>query len=102
MATGGVMDRNAASDADLWLAYVLFQAARRWRDKSLRAMAELMQARIEKELVVNVVGAGPVLLPEPRGFALKAGGWKLNPSYLPLPVLRGWPLKCRRGRGVPW
>lgn len=95
----GVMDRNAASDADLWLAYVLFQAARRWRDKSMRAMAELMQARIEKELVVSVAGVGPVLLPGPRGFALKAGGWKLNPSYLPLQVLRGLATEAPSG---PW
>lgn len=85
----GVMDGNAAGDADLWLAYVLYQAARRWRDESLLAIAELVQARIEKELVVHVAGVGPVLLPGPQGFALKSGGWKLNPSYLPLPVLRG-------------
>ena len=85
----GVIDNNAAGDADLWLAYVLFQAARRWRDSSLLAAAELMQARIEKELVVEVAGVGPVLLPGPQGFVLKSGGWKLNPSYLPLPVLRG-------------
>ena len=85
----GVIDNNAAGDAALWLAYVLFQAARRWRDSSLRAAAELMQARIEKELVVDVAGVGPVLLPGPQGFVLKSGGWKLNPSYLPLPVLRG-------------
>ena len=85
----GVIDNNAAGDADLWLAYVLFQAARRWRDSSLLAAAELMQARIEKELVVDVAGVGPVLLPGPQGFVLKSGGWKLNPSYLPLPVLRG-------------
>lgn len=85
----GVIDNNAAGDADLWLAYVLFQAGRRWRDRSLLATAELMQARIEKELVVEVAGVGPVLLPGPQGFVLKSGGWKLNPSYLPLPVLRG-------------
>lgn len=95
----GVMDRNAASDADLWLAYVLFQAARRWHDKSLHALAELMQARIEKELVVPVAGVGPVLLPGPQGFALKGGGWKLNPSYMPLPVLRGLASEVPSG---PW
>ena len=85
----GVIDSNAAGDADLWLAYVLFQAGRRWRDRSLMATADLMQARMEKELGVEVAGVGPVLLPGPQGFVLKSGGWKLNPSYLPLPVLRG-------------
>lgn len=85
----GVLDSNAAGDADLWLAYVLFQAARRWGDSSLQATAELIQERIQRELVVTVAGVGPVLLPGPQGFALKSGGWQLNPSYLPLPVLRG-------------
>jgi endoglucanase len=95
----GVLDNNAASDADLWLAYTLYQAAHLWRDASLRASAELLQARIEKELIVQIAGIGPVLLPGPQGFALKSGGWKLNPSYLPLTVLYGLQREAPRG---PW
>jgi endoglucanase len=85
----GVIDANAASDADVWLAYVLYQAGHRWNDADLRSYAKLVQERLVRELVVQVPGAGPVLLPGPQGFALDGGGWKLNPSYLPLPVLHG-------------
>lgn len=95
----GVIDANAASDADLWLAYILYQAGRQWRDDALRATAELIQERLGKELVVQIAGVGPVLLPGPLGFALEGGGWKLNPSYLPLPVLQGL---AREAPAGPW
>ncbi|MEN9867038.1 MAG: hypothetical protein RL748_2628 [Pseudomonadota bacterium] len=95
----GVLDANAASDADLWLSYILYQAGHIWQDAKLRASAELLQARIEKELIINVPGLGPVLLPGPQGFALKSGGWKLNPSYLPFQVLAGLQHEVPRG---PW
>jgi endo-1,4-beta-D-glucanase Y len=86
--TWGVIDEHAASDADLWLAYTLFQAAGYWRDEQLKAQAELVQLRIAKELVVQVEGVGAVLLPSPEGYALATGGYKLNPSYLPLQILQ--------------
>jgi endoglucanase len=95
----GVLDENAASDADLWLAYTLYQAGAIWQDARLRAMAELLQARIERELIIKQPGVGPVLLPGPQGFALKSGGWKLNPSYLPPQVLTGLAHEATRG---PW
>lgn len=95
----GVMDENAASDADLWLAYTLYQAAARWNDVKLRATAELVQARIGKELVIEIAGVGPVLLPGSQGFALEGGRFKLNPSYLPLPLLRGLAREAPKG---PW
>lgn len=95
----GVIDANAAADADLWLAYILYQAGHQWHDGALRATAELVQARIDRELVVQVAGVGPVLLPGPQGFALDGGGFKLNPSYLPLPVLHGLAREAVNG---PW
>lgn len=97
--TWGVIDANAASDADLWLSYLLFQAGHLWQDDALRATALLIQERIVKELIVQVPGVGPVLLPGPQGFALEGGAWKLNPSYLPLPVLHGMALEAPNG---PW
>ena len=97
--TWGVIDANAASDADLWLSYILFQAGHLWQDDALRATGALIQDRLVKELIVQVPGVGPVLLPGPQGFALEGGGWKLNPSYLPLPVLRGMALEAPNG---PW
>ncbi len=66
----GVIDEHAASDADLWMAYTLSQAGRLWHDDILSAQAELIQARIANELVVQIEGVGPVLLPGPVGFSL--------------------------------
>lgn len=95
----GVLDANAASDADLWLSYTLFQAARQWQDKKLLATATLLAERISRELVVEVAGVGSVLLPGPQGFALDGGGYKLNPSYQPLFLLKALAVEHPTG---PW
>lgn len=87
--TWGVMDGNSASDADVWLAYTLYQAGQLWQDPALRQSADQLRARIERDLVVPVQGVGLVLLPGTQGFELDAGGWQLNPSYLPLSALKG-------------
>lgn len=95
----GIIDNNAASDADLWLSYVLFEAGRRWSDPGLRALAELVLERVGTELVIDIVSLGPVLIPGPVGFSLESGGWKLNPSYLPVQVLRALAKEVPTG---PW
>lgn len=95
----GVIDRNAASDADVWLAYTLYQAGRLWKDPALSRSAAQVRARIERDLVVTVPGIGLVLVPGAQGFRLQAGGWKLNPSYLPLQVLKGLAHEAPDG---PW
>ncbi len=95
----GVIDGNPAGDADVWLAYTLHQAGNLWNDAALRDVAGRVRTRIESELVVSVPGAGLVLLPGAEGFSLPGGGWQLNPSYLPLPVLRGLAKEAPRG---PW
>lgn len=95
----GVLDEHAASDADLWLAYTLFQAGNHWHDSKLVATAELLQARIARELVVEVPGIGPVLKPGPEGYALGEGAYQLNPSYQPLFLLAGLAHQVQQG---PW
>ena len=95
----GVIDWNPAGDADVWLAYTLHQAGNLWNDAALREAAARVRTRIESELVVSVPGAGLVLLPGAEGFSLSGDGWRLNPSYLPLPVLRGLAKEAPRG---PW
>ena len=95
----GVIDGNPAGDADVWLAYTLHQAGNLWNDAALLDVAGRVRTRIESELVVSVPGAGLVLLPGAEGFSLPGGGWQLNPSYLPLPVLRGLAKEAPRG---PW
>ncbi|VXC71600.1 endo-1,4-D-glucanase [Burkholderia sp. 8Y] len=84
----GVMDANSASDSDLWIAYDLFQAGRLWKEPAYTKLAYALATQIVKQEVVDLPGLGPMLLPGPQGF--RTGNvTRLNPSYLPLPVLRG-------------
>lgn len=84
----GVMDPNPASDADLWIAYDLFQAGRLWKEPAYTKLAYALATQIVKQEMVDLPGLGPMLLPGPQGF--RAGDvTRLNPSYLPLPLLRG-------------
>jgi endoglucanase len=95
----GVLDANAASDADLWIAYALGEAGRLWRQRRYVALASLLAERVLREETAVLPGLGLTLLPGPQGFAqATAEGrrrWRLNPSYLPLPLLR-W-LAARSG-----
>ena len=84
----GVVDPNAAADADLWLAYDLLQAGRLWHSPEYTALGRALAARIVRDEVVDVAGLGAMLLPAPNGFRTPTLT-RLNPSYLPLPVLRG-------------
>ncbi len=91
-ATGqwGVVDPNAASDADLWIAYALAQAGRLWDVRRYRALATVLAERIVNEETAVLPGLGLTLLPGPRGFIKEADKrWRLNPSYMPLQVLHG-------------
>ncbi|ABE33943.1 glycosyl hydrolases 8 family protein [Paraburkholderia xenovorans LB400] len=83
----GVLDPNSASDSDLWIAYDLLQAGRLWHEAGYTQMGEALAAQIARQEMTTLPGIGPMLLPGPQGF--KNGGvTRLNPSYLPLPVLR--------------
>jgi endoglucanase len=96
--TWGVLDANAASDADLWMAYDLLQAGRLWHSPQYVALGRALAAQIARREVVDLAGLGPMLLPGPQGFA-NSDVVRLNPSYLPLPVLRGLAYALRDG---PW
>lgn len=87
-APPGVMDANAASDADLWLAWALAQAGRVWNEPALTTKAQAVLRRMAAEEVVDVGGLGKMLLPGPVGFVLPGPAWRLNPSYLPVPLIR--------------
>lgn len=85
----GVLDRNAATDADLWLAHTLFEAERAWNAPAYGRQARAVLARIAREEVADVPGLGPMLLPGPVGFVSEdRRTWRLNPSYWPLHQLR--------------
>jgi endo-1,4-beta-D-glucanase Y len=94
-----VLDANAASDADMWFAYALLEAGRLWqREDFLRDGRRLLQA-ITQQVVVSLPALGPMVLPGPFGFVQPDGSWRLNASYLPLPLLRRFELEVPQG---PW
>ncbi len=95
----GVVDDNAASDADLWIAYALVEAGRLWGDPALSERGRGLARRIADEEVEAVPELGPMLLPGPHGFRLGEGRWRINPSYLPVQVLRGL---AGAGAPGPW
>ncbi len=84
----GVIDDNAASDADLWIAYALNEAGQHWNIPRYAALAELLVARILREETADIPGLGITLLPGPMGFQLDEISWRLNPSYSPIQIMR--------------
>lgn len=95
-----VLDRNSASDADLWMTYALLEAGRLWSAPKYTELARAMHRNIIASEVTTLPGRGEMLLPGPVGFALrKKGLWRLNPSYVPIQVLRRLAGFSRTG---PW
>lgn len=84
----GVMDTNSASDADLWMAYTLGEAGRLWADRRLIALSSLLADRILATETREVPGLGLVLLPGATGFTPSATRVRLNPSYVPIQLMR--------------
>lgn len=83
-----VLDSNSASDSDLWIAYTLGEAARLWNERWYAQLGAAIAENIVRNEVVTIPGLGPTLLPGAIGFADQRS-WRLNPSYLPLSVIRG-------------
>jgi endoglucanase len=78
-----VKDPNSASDADLWMAYSLLEAARLWKAPEYADTGRKLLAQIRLHETAEAGAAGPVLLPGAFGFALDKGRYRLNPSYVP-------------------
>src|SRR5262245_38993541 len=79
----GILDANAASDADIWMAYTLLEAGRIWNDERYMSLGRSLARHIATEEVIEIGDIGPVLLPAPKGFR-QDDTLRLNPSYLPL------------------
>ena len=94
----GVLDDNPASDSDLWLAYGLLEGGRLWRRPALERIGQDMLAQVRRTEIVDLPGLGPMLLPGPHGF-VEDDTTRINPSYLPLPLLRRFAAVDGRG---PW
>lgn len=90
-ATGqwGVLDDNAASDADVWLAYTLLEAGEAWQQPRYSALGKLLAARIIREETL-MWQQQRILLPGPNGFYWPDNGQLVvNPSYLSLALFEG-------------
>lgn len=84
-----VLDDNSASDADLWIAYALMQAGVLWHERSYTARGAVLARHILEQETATLPGLGLTLLPGPQGFHPNPDEWRVNPSYVPLQVLRG-------------
>ncbi|KAF1014030.1 MAG: Endoglucanase [Stenotrophomonas maltophilia] len=93
-----LLDPNTAADGELWIAYALLEAGRLWKRPGLHDAGRQMLALMHKAEVAELPGFGPILLPGNAGFT-RAERWTLNPSYLPLFVLRRFAAVDPKG---PW
>lgn len=83
----GVLDKNSASDSDLWIAYTLGEAGRLWQDRRYVALSSLIADRILSSETLEVPKLGRVLLPGVAGFTPAPTQVRLNPSYVPLQLM---------------
>lgn len=84
----GIIDDNAASDADMWLAWILLEAGKKWRSERYRTLGQHILTLVEQHEVAHLPGLGYMVLPGPHGFHPDKKSWKLNLSYLPLQIIR--------------
>lgn len=85
----GILDDNAASDADVWMAYSLLEAGELWQQPRYTALGKLLAARIIREESM-LWQQQRVLLPGPQGFYdATTQQLVLNPSYFSLALFEG-------------
>lgn len=84
----GIKDPNSATDADLWLAYTLLEAARAWNEPAYRALARQLMDQIKTHLLHQVQNGPLLMLPGKEGF-IDGERVRVNPSYyVPVQLLR--------------
>lgn len=86
--TWGVLDRNSASDADIWIAYTLLEAGKAWNEPRYTQIGTALAHHIASQEIVQVPGLGAMVLPGPTGFQHGAS-YRLNASYVPLQLVAG-------------
>ena len=84
---GNVIDKNSASDSDLWILYTLLEASRLWNKPEYGRLAEQLANTILQGEVVLVPELGYFLLPASTGFVNKNNSITLNPSYVPMQLM---------------
>ncbi|ACC71553.1 Cellulase [Paraburkholderia phymatum STM815] len=86
--TFDVLDDNSATDADLWMAYAMLEAARRWSEPRYRALGLRLLDQITATEVVWQDETSAFLIPGRLGFRLSEHAYLVNPSYAPIQLLR--------------
>lgn len=81
-----VLDRNSASDADIWMAYTLLEAGKAWKEPRYTTLGSAMARRIATNEIIRVPGLGEVVAPGPTGFQ-HGRAYRLNASYVPLQLI---------------
>ena len=82
----GVLDKNSASDADLWMAYTLLEAGIAWNEPRYTKIGTALAHHIAAEEIVEVPGLGTAVMPGPTGFQ-HGNSYRLNASYVPLQLI---------------
>lgn len=82
----GVLDKNSAADADVWIAYTLLEAGRAWNDPRYTKIGMALADRIAATEIITVPGLGTVIAPGPTGFQ-HGNSYRLNASYSPLQLI---------------
>ncbi len=81
---GKIADANAATDADLWLAFSLIEAGRIWKVPAWESLGwKVSRTILAQAGVESIPGLGAMIKPGLWGFEEVDGRWRLNPSYFP-------------------
>ena len=80
-----VIDPTPRSNADVWLAYTLFEAGRVWSEPRYTRLADALATRVAREEVMPLEGFGPVLLPRPHRLH-SHGSRRIYGGDLPLQI----------------
>lgn len=83
---GAVADPNNATDGDIFIAWALLRASKRWKEQSYAKDSGAIRAAIAQRLVADI-GGRRVLLPGLDGFRQR-DAVIYNPSYFVLPALQ--------------
>jgi endoglucanase len=84
----GLVDKNSASDADIWMAYTLLEAGKAWKEPRYTKIGTALAQHIAAQEVADVPGLGTTVLPGPTGFQ-HGSSYRLNASYVPLQLILG-------------
>ena len=90
--TWGVIDKNSASDADLWIAYSLLEAGRLWADARYTALGRRVLSNVASRDLAEAPQFGTILLPGPSGFSVSgdSGSIRATPRRSSCAGSRSW------------